>query len=60
MWKGEGIISQSTKEETNMNLKIRGITLMDMAYKIYMNILNEKLVKEAEKKLKEMQEINNK
>jgi len=26
-----------------------------MAYKIYANILNEKLVKEAEKKMKEMQ-----
>jgi len=28
---------------------------MDTAYKIYVNILNEKLVKEAEKKMKEVQ-----
>jgi len=51
-----GIISpiykKGEKEEVK---KYRGVTLMDTAYKIYANILNERLKKEVERKLEEEQ-----
>ena len=46
------ILKKGKKEEVK---NYRGVTLMDTAYKIYANILNERLKKEMEKKLGEGQ-----
>ncbi|XP_067209997.1 uncharacterized protein [Linepithema humile] len=48
----EEVREKGEKEETK---NYRGVTLMDTAYKIYANILNERLRKEIEKKLEEGQ-----
>lgn len=45
------------KGEKNDVKNYRGVTLMDTAYKIYANVLNERLKKEAERKLEEGQFI---
>lgn len=64
IWRGEGIpedwkkgmISPIFKNGDRREVKnYRGITLIDTAYKIYANILNEKLGKEVEDKLKDTQ-----
>lgn len=64
IWKGEkipedwnkGMISPIFKKEKRNDLKnYRGVMLMNTAYKIYASILNTRLEKEVEKKLKEVQ-----
>lgn len=52
----KGMISPIYKKGEKSEVKnYRGVTLMDTAYKIYANILNERLKKEIEKKLEEGQ-----
>lgn len=64
IWKGEGIPGDLNKGMINPIYKrgkrdelksYREITLMDTAYKIYANILNDRLGKEVKEKLKEVQ-----
>lgn len=64
IWKGEGIPGDLNKGMINPIYKrgkrdelksYREITLMDTAYKIYANILNDRLDKEVKEKLKEVQ-----
>lgn len=51
-----GVISPIYKKgEKNEVKNYRGVTLMDTAYKIYANILNERLKREVERKLEEAQ-----
>ena len=51
-----GIISPIFKKGEKSDVRnYRGVTLMDTAYKIYANILNERMKKEVEKKLGEGQ-----
>lgn len=59
IWKGEGIpedwnkgIINPMRGEKNLLKNYRRITLMDTAYKIYASVLNEKLKKETEDKLR--------
>lgn len=64
IWKKGGILEECNNElispiykkgEKNDTRNYRGVTLMDTAYKIYANILNERLNKEVEEKLEERQ-----